>query len=224
MLDTLFTRSVAALGAAAFIAGCASTAPSTSPEETYNQGMSQAETALTSGQKEQALSLFEQVARNNPAREEPWSRIAQIQYADQKYPQAILAAEEALQRDATDRKAKSILAVSGLRVARRSVMELRDDSALAGDVKTDAQVLAKMMRETLGEQVLFPDEKQKPQPVAKRRAAPRPTSAHAQASPAAAAAGSAATAAVTGAAANAPAPAAAAAPAARGADPFGALR
>ena len=130
MLDTRFTRSLIAIGAAALIAGCASTSPSTPSEDSYNQGMSQAEAALTSGQKEQALSLFEQVARNNPAREEPWSRIAQIQYADQKYPQAIVAAEEALQRDATDRKAKSILAVSGLRVARRSVMELRDDSAV----------------------------------------------------------------------------------------------
>ncbi|WP_404993009.1 tetratricopeptide repeat protein [Cupriavidus pauculus] len=230
MLDTRFTRSLIAIGAAALIAGCASTSPSTSSEDSYNQGMSQAEAALTSGQKEQALSLFEQVARNNPAREEPWSRIAQIQYADQKYPQAIVAAEEALQRDATDRKAKSILAVSGLRVARRSVMELRDDSALAGDVKTDAQVLAKMMRETLGEQVLFPDEKPKAQPVVKRRPVARPT--HAQANQAANAAAGAATNAVTGAvppaAANAPvtapAPAATAAPAARGGDPFGALR
>ena len=228
MLDTRLTRSLTAIGAAAFIAGCASTAPAPSPEESYTQGMSQAEAALTSGQKEQAVSMFEQVARANPAREEPWSRIAQIQYADQKYPQAIVAAEEALQRDATDRKAKSILAVSGLRVARRSVMELRDDSALAGDVKTDAQVLAKMMRETLGEQVLFPDEKPKPQPVVRRRVAPRPAPAH---SAAAESATNAATNAATGAAANAANTAVSgaaaklpSAPASGSSDPFGALR
>lgn len=210
MLDTRLTRTLAALGAAALITGCASTS-SAPTEENYTQGMSQAEAALTSGQKDQALSLFEQVARTHPAREEPWSRIAQIQYADQKYPQAILAAEEALQRDATDRKAKSILAVSGLRVARRSVMELRDDSALAGDVRTDAQVLAKMMRETLGEQVLFPDEKPKAQPP-KRRVV-RPAAKTETAAPAAA--GSTASAAP-----------AHAAPAAGGgsSDPFGALR
>lgn len=172
--------------------------------------MAQAEAALKGGQREQAVSLYEEIAKTNPARQEPWSQIAQIQYADEKYPQAILAAEEALQRDGNDRKAKSILAVSGLRVARRSVMELRDDSALAGDVRTDAQVLAKMLRETLGEQVLFPEEKAKP-PVRKRpvaRPAPRAKAAPAeQAAPAA------------------PAAAPAAANAGGGsADPFGALR
>lgn len=171
--------------------------------------MAQADAALKGGQREQAVSLYEEIAKANPARQEPWSQIAQIQYADEKYPQAILAAEEALQRDSNDRKAKSILAVSGLRVARRSVMELRDDSALAGDVRTDAQVLAKMLRETLGEQVLFPEEKKPPvrkRPVA--RPAPRAKAAPAeQAAPAAPAAAPAATNAGTG-----------------SADPFGALR
>lgn len=171
--------------------------------------MAQADAALKGGQREQAVSLYEEIAKANPARQEPWSQIAQIQYADEKYPQAILAAEEALQRDSNDRKAKSILAVSGLRVARRSVMELRDDSALAGDVRTDAQVLAKMLRETLGEQVLFPEEKKPPvrkRPVA--RPAPRAKGGPAeQAAPAA------------------PAAAPAAANAGGGsADPFGALR
>ncbi|GAA0789517.1 hypothetical protein GCM10009078_02270 [Cupriavidus gilardii] len=188
--------------------GCASTGSTSGPqsEEAFTQSMAQADAALKGGQREQAVSLYEEIAKANPARQEPWSQIAQIQYADEKYPQAILAAEEALQRDSNDRKAKSILAVSGLRVARRSVMELRDDSALAGDVRTDAQVLAKMLRETLGEQVLFPEEKKPPvrkRPVA--RPAPRAKAAPAeQAAPAAAPA-----------AANA---------GGGSADPFGALR
>ena len=93
-----------------------------------------------------------------------------------------MAAEEALQRDGSDRQAKSILAVSGLRVARRSLQELRADSALAGDVKTDAQVLAKMLRDTLGEQVLFPGEQTAKQPVRRptrvvKRVAPAATEA-----------------------------------------------
>lgn len=213
MIPFRFSRSFAiAIGAAALFSGCASTGSTTGPqsEEAFAQSMAQADAALKGGQREQAVSLYEEIAKTNPARQEPWSQIAQIQYADEKYPQAILAAEEALQRDGNDRKAKSILAVSGLRVARRSVMELRDDSALAGDVRTDAQVLAKMLRETLGEQVLFPEEKAKP-PVRKRpvaRPAPRAKAAPAeQAAPAA------------------PAAAPAAANAGGGsADPFGALR
>ncbi|MBO4120763.1 hypothetical protein J5T34_08420 [Cupriavidus gilardii] len=209
MIPFRFSRSFAiAIGAAALFSGCASTGSTSGPqsEEAFTQSMAQADAALKGGQREQAVSLYEEIAKANPARQEPWSQIAQIQYADEKYPQAILAAEEALQRDANDRKAKSILAVSGLRVARRSVMELRDDSALAGDVRTDAQVLAKMLRETLGEQVLFPEEKKPPvrkRPVA--RPAPR-----AKAAPTEQAA---------------PAAAPAAANAGTGsADPFGALR
>ncbi|KAB0597849.1 outer membrane protein assembly factor BamD [Cupriavidus gilardii] len=209
MIPFGFSRSFAiAIGAAALFSGCASTGSTSGPqsEEAFTQSMAQADAALKGGQREQAVSLYEEIAKANPARQEPWSQIAQIQYADEKYPQAILAAEEALQRDSNDRKAKSILAVSGLRVARRSVMELRDDSALAGDVRTDAQVLAKMLRETLGEQVLFPEEKKPPvrkRPVA--RPAPRAKAAPAeQAAPAAAPA-----------AANA---------GGGSADPFGALR
>ncbi|MCD9121270.1 MULTISPECIES: hypothetical protein [Cupriavidus] len=209
MIPFRFSRSFAiAIGAAALFSGCASTGSTSGPqsEEAFTQSMAQADAALKGGQREQAVSLYEEIAKANPARQEPWSQIAQIQYADEKYPQAILAAEEALQRDSNDRKAKSILAVSGLRVARRSVMELRDDSALAGDVRTDAQVLAKMLRETLGEQVLFPEEKKPPvrkRPVA--RPAPRAKAAPAeQAAPAAAPA-----------AANA---------GGGSADPFGALR
>lgn len=167
--------------------------------------MSEAEAAAKGGQQDKAIDLYQQIAKQNPTRDEPWVRIAQLQFGSEKYPQAILAAEEALQRDNADRQAKSILAVSGLRVARRSLQELRADSALAGDVKTDAQVLAKMLRDTLGEQVLFPAE-QPARPPVKRRVTRR-------AAPAAEAAnhGSAAPAAATGAAAG-------------GSDPFGALR
>ncbi|ANH76567.1 tetratricopeptide repeat family protein [Ralstonia insidiosa] len=170
--------------------------------------MSEAETAAKGGQQDKAIDLYQQIAKVNPTRDEPWVRIAQLQFGAEKYPQAILAAEEALQRDGSDRQAKSILAVSGLRVARRSLQELRADSALAGDVKTDAQVLAKMLRDTLGEQVLFPGEQTAKQPVR------RPTRVVKRAAPAATEAanhgGTAAPAATGGASGSA--------------DPFGALR
>ncbi|WP_354686753.1 tetratricopeptide repeat protein [Cupriavidus necator] len=196
------------VGSAALLAGCATSNPGPQRDESFNQSMSEAEAALTSGQRDQAVSLFEQIAKNNPTREEPWSRIAQIQFGAERYPQAIVAAEEALQRDSADRKAKSVLAVSGLRVARRSLQELRADSALAGDVRSDAQLLARMLRDTLGEQVLFPRDKgdaQPAKPVPRRRPTAKPTAA-AQSTQSAA-------------------PSAPAAPSGGGsADPFGALR
>ncbi|WP_442965502.1 hypothetical protein [Ralstonia sp. A12] len=156
-------------GAAALITGCATSNPGPQTDEAFKQSMSEAEAAAKGGQQDKAIELYQQIAKANPTRDDPWVRIAQLQFGSEKYPQAILAAEEALQRDGSDRQAKSILAVSGLRVARRSLQELRADSALAGDVKTDAQVLAKMLRDTLGEQVLFPGEQQATKPVVKRR-------------------------------------------------------
>lgn len=191
--------------AAALFAGCSTTNPGPQTDEAFGQSMSEAEAAAKGGQQDKAIDLYQQIAKQNPTRDEPWVRIAQIQFGAEKYPQAILAAEEALQRDNADRQAKSILAVSGLRVARRSLQELRADSALAGDVKTDAQVLAKMLRDTLGEQVLFPGEQTAKQPVR------RPARVVRRAAPAAEHGTTAAPAATTGAASGS-------------ADPFGALR
>lgn len=204
-ISRLLRSLIVLAGAAALITGCATSNPGPQTDEAFTQSMSEAEAAAKGGQQDKAIDLYQQIAKQNPTRDEPWVRIAQLQFGSEKYPQAILAAEEALQRDNADRQAKSILAVSGLRVARRSLQELRADSALAGDVKTDAQVLAKMLRDTLGEQVLFPAE-QPARPPVKRRVTRR-------AAPAAEAAnhGSAAPAAATGAASG-------------GSDPFGALR
>lgn len=204
-ISRLLRSLIVLAGAAALITGCATSNPGPQTDEAFTQSMSEAEAAAKGGQQDKAIDLYQQIAKQNPTRDEPWVRIAQLQFGSEKYPQAILAAEEALQRDNADRQAKSILAVSGLRVARRSLQELRADSALAGDVKTDAQVLAKMLRDTLGEQVLFPAE-QPARPPVKRRVTRR-------AAPAAEAAnhGSAAPAAATGAASG-------------GNDPFGALR
>ncbi|MET3444769.1 hypothetical protein [Ralstonia sp. 1138] len=191
--------------AAALFAGCSTTNPGPQTDEAFGQSMSEAEAAAKGGQQDKAIDLYQQIAKQNPTRDEPWVRIAQLQFGAEKYPQAILAAEEALQRDNADRQAKSILAVSGLRVARRSLQELRADSALAGDVKTDAQVLAKMLRDTLGEQVLFPGEQTAKQPVR------RPARVVRRAAPAAEHGTTAAPAAATGATSGS-------------ADPFGALR
>jgi len=59
--------------------------------------------------------------------------------------------------------------VGGLRLATRSLEELRKDSDLTGDSKLDAYRLAALLRETLGTAELVPADKPK-QP----RPAPRP--------------------------------------------------
>ncbi|MFL9947955.1 tetratricopeptide repeat protein [Paraburkholderia agricolaris] len=210
------------------IAGCATQGNNvaTTPEA-FNKQLADADTVAKGGDQDRAISLYQQLAKSDPTREEPWSRIAQIQFTQGHYGQAIVAAQEALQRDQTDRQAKSVLAVAGLRVATQSLGELRQDASLAGDAKSDAQALAKQLRDTLGEATLFPpDPNDKPVVKKKRvihRVAKGKTTDTPEATPGAAAP------AATAAAPAALAPAAPAAPAKAAqsggaSDPFSALR
>lgn len=155
MKDRLFAKLSGVVLACGVIAGCA--APNTPPSaDVFNKSLADADAVAKSGDQERALGLYQALAKSDPTREEPWSRIAQIQFAQNHYGQAIVAAQEALQRDQTDRQAKSVLAVAGLRIATQSLGELRQDASLAGDAKSDAQALAKQLRDTLGESALFP--------------------------------------------------------------------
>ncbi|MEY4730614.1 MAG: motif [Pseudomonadota bacterium] len=123
---------------------------------TYEQLMTDAETSMTSGQKDAAITSLEKAARTNPSRKEPWTRIAQINFDASNYSKAMVAAEEALQRDPTDLPAKSILAVGGLRVSSKAIADLRQGQALNGDVRNQAETLAQTLRESLGQSVLMP--------------------------------------------------------------------
>ncbi|MBS1158034.1 MAG: putative lipoprotein [Proteobacteria bacterium] len=111
---------------------------------------------LEKGSQEEAVGVLGDLAKKSPDRKEPWVRIAKIYFDAGNYAQAIVASEEVLQRDATDRSAKSIRAVAGLRVATQSLGDLRNDVELKGNARSDAASLAKVMRETLGEDVLVP--------------------------------------------------------------------
>ncbi|WP_175688023.1 tetratricopeptide repeat protein [Burkholderia anthina] len=207
MKDRLFAKLSGVVLACGVIAGCASQPPAPPTAEVFNKSLADADAVAKSGDQDKALGLYQQLAKSDPTREEPWSRIAQIQFAQNHYGQAIVAAQEALQRDATDRQAKSVLAVAGLRIATQSLGELRQDSSLAGDAKSDAQALAKQLRDTLGESALFPPEQRVVKARPTRRVIHRPKVS-------AAAANEAAT--------TAPTPPAA--PQKGGADPFSALR
>lgn len=208
------------------MAGCATQGNNvaTTPEA-FNKQLADADTVAKGGDQDRAISLYQQLSKSDPTREEPWSRIAQIQFTQGHYGQAIVAAQEALQRDQTDRQAKSVLAVAGLRVATQSLGELRQDASLAGDAKSDAQALAKQLRDTLGEATLFPpDPSDKPVVKKKKYVRHAPKGKPAEA---AEANNSAAAPAATPAAPAAPATPAAPAKAAQSggaSDPFSALR
>lgn len=133
---------------------------------------------LQQGSQKDAIKLLDDMARRNPERKEPWARKAKIYFDAGSYAQAISAAEEVLLRDPADRSAKVIRAVAGLRVAGQSLNELRSDTELKGSAHSDAVGLVKVMRETLGEDVLVPSAdsrrevrpaKPKPTPAPRRK-------------------------------------------------------
>ncbi|MBC9903222.1 MULTISPECIES: hypothetical protein [Achromobacter] len=218
----------------AFLAGCA-TSPKPQTDAEYKQSMTHATQTLAAKGNDQAVAEFQEIALLNPARGEPWSYIAKIRFDEQKYGEAIVAADEALNRDPEDFTAKTVRAVGGLRVAMQSLADLRANALLAGNARTDAVALAAAMRETLGQDVLFPEGYKPPRPRQPRRndaqgaaaqqAKPAANTAATQAAtPATPAANPAANAATAPAATPATAPAASgAAPAGRAPDPFGNL-
>ncbi len=145
----------------ALMAGCATTSkPQTDAE--YKQSITRATETLANKGGDEAVVQFQEIAQRNPSRGEPWSYIAKIRFDEQKYGEAIVAADEALSRDENDFTAKTVRAVGGLRVAMQSLADLRADALLAGNARNDAVALAASMRETLGQDVLFPEGRKPP--------------------------------------------------------------
>jgi len=180
------------------LSGCATNSVPMSQEEflaAMDKSSLSVDTLLSKGNQEEAVKVLGDLAKKNPGRKEPWVRMAKVYFDAENYAQAIVASEEALQRDTTDRTAKSIRAVSGLRVATQSLFDLRTDVELKGNARSDAVGLAKVMRETLGEDVLVPPaelearKKREAAMRAKPRPLPKKTDGMNDAAPASAASG-----------------------------------
>jgi tetratricopeptide (TPR) repeat protein len=103
-----------------------------------------------------ALREYEEAAKLYPSSSLPWVRIAQIRYEAGNYGEAISAAQQAVARENRNNVALSIMAVSGLRVSSTALDELRRHNDLTGPIQKEAQELAKVLRMSLGEQVLVP--------------------------------------------------------------------
>jgi tetratricopeptide (TPR) repeat protein len=203
------------LSAAALLQGCANLNTKTPAEDkaamaqAFSQGMADGNAATTAGDLAKAHAAFDKAAKADPASKAPWLRKAQVALDANDYGLAIQSAQEANQRDAADVTAKSITAVAGLRASSQALRSLRQDNAVSGSTRGEAETLARTIREALGEDVLVP-------PVAGAASAPKSSTAGAR--PAARPRSPAA-------AGTPPAPARpASAAAGRGSDPFGTLK
>lgn len=133
------------------------------PAQEYSQLMSKAEAQAEFGNYDSALGTFAMAAQVDSTRKEPWIRSAQLYFDNGSYGRAIVAAEEALQRDSKDVVAESVLTISGLRVAGESLQRLQKSGAISSEsARKEAQQLAALMRVAMGGAALAPDRKTKP--------------------------------------------------------------
>ena len=118
--------------------------------------MAEAASATSAGKPDKASAILNDAAKLFPADKKPWVQMAQIEFDGANYGEAIMKALEALQRDPKDQIANSIVAVSGLRLSTKALADLSQQNNISGSVKTEAQDLAKLLRESLGETALVP--------------------------------------------------------------------
>lgn len=166
----MFKRLMPAMVCVALLSACASGgqgAGSVAKATTMEASMAAVDAAFAARQPDRAHALLKAASQAFPADKTPWLRMAQMRFDAGNYGEAIVHALEALERDPDDTLANSIAAVSGLRVSSKALGDLARKNKLSGDVKSEAQDLAKLLRASLGEEVLVPPAKK---PAARPRA------------------------------------------------------
>jgi predicted Zn-dependent protease len=154
----IYQRLIPALVCAALMSACATDGAGYggSRAPTLAAAMSQADAAVMAGQNDKAFTILKNASSTFPTEKMPWLRMAQMRFDTNNYGDAIVHAQEALQRDPDDTLANSILAVSGLRVSSKALADLSQKNNLTGSVRNEAQDLAKLLRDALGEKDLVP--------------------------------------------------------------------
>src|SRR5450830_781895 len=149
-------------------------APKPAPVPTLAQMLSEADAAARAGQYDKALVLLKGSGTAYPTDKAPWLQMAQMKFDRAHYGDAIVDALEVLERDPEDKVANSIVAVSGLRLSSKALADLSRQNNLNGSLRSEAQELAKLLRASIGEDVLLPSAKRPAAPAAKRPAAAAP--------------------------------------------------
>ena len=153
---------IACLASTLLLAGCTTpepAAPKKAAAPTLAQVMSDANAAARAGQYERAMDLLKGGGVSYPTDKAPWLQMAQMKFDRGQYGDAIGHALEALERDPDDKVANSIVAVSGLRLSGKALADLSRQNNLNGSLRSEAQELAKLLRVSIGEDVLVPPAK-----------------------------------------------------------------
>ncbi|QNA88754.1 tetratricopeptide repeat protein [Massilia sp. Dwa41.01b] len=177
----MFKRLMPVLACAALLAACESPGGGTASAAagtTMASAMKAADAAVAAGQHDKAYAALKSASQTFPTEKTPWVRMAQMRFDSAHYGEAIVNAQEALARDPDDTVAHSIAAVSGLRVTSKALADLTRKNKLNGNVKSEAEELAKLLRTSLGETDLVPGKKNlapRPRPVPTTASAASPS-------------------------------------------------
>lgn len=139
---------------------------------TLEQAMNEARTAMAAGEGDRAQVILKAAATSYPADKAPWLQMAQIKFDRSSYGEAITNALEALQRDPNETRANSIVAVSGLRLSTKALADLSKQNNLNGSLRSEARDLAKLLRASLGEEILVPSAPERRQAGGKKVVGP----------------------------------------------------
>lgn len=150
---TALVRTLGTASCVALLAACTS-APGAAPAPKLQAMLSQAAQAAGSGEKEKAVTMWQQAAASYPADKAPRINIAQTRFDAGQYVEAIVSAGEV--RDPSDKSASSIVAISGMRLSTRAIADLRRQNKLSGTLRTESQDLTRLLRESLGDTNLAP--------------------------------------------------------------------
>jgi predicted Zn-dependent protease len=151
------THLLSCLTCAAVLAGCASApevAKKVAPPSLISL-MRDADIAIKNKHSEQALELLHTAVLLYPGDKSAFVRIAQLHFENERYGDAISSAQRALERDPDDIVAHSLVAVSGLRVSSKALSDLTIKNNLTGTVRAEAQDLAKLLRTSIGGDILI---------------------------------------------------------------------
>ena len=162
VLGGVAPRYLSVLALAALTACSSMQSPSTAPAQpapaivSMDEWMARGDAAVQEGDHTKARDAWRAAAKDYPTAKQPWLKLSEDYFNGADYGNAVLAAQEALQRDPHDRLANSVLAVSGLRLTAGSLAALRDDGAYAVGSRDEAVAVTHSLREALGEPVLVP--------------------------------------------------------------------
>ena len=152
----LSKRLLPSLACVALLSACATSppAPQPKPAPTVAAFMGAAEVSLQAAKPAEAIGWLQRAIAAFPADKGPRLRLAQVQFECRNYGEAISRAQEVLAQDPDDLTAHSLVAVSGLRVSSKALADLAAKNKLTGNVRSEAQDLARILRAHIGGEII----------------------------------------------------------------------